>query len=227
MHLQHRWRGRPARPRTLEDTWPYPCKHRRPPPPPHVTAKVEKVNRPVLVTESTSEDWNYFLTRWADYEEATGMTGKALILQLLECYDEKLRRDLTRTAGGSLTNKSKGDVLALMKKLAIRAENPMVTRAELHTMRQDHDEPVRAFSARVRGQADTPYHAQTAAPTWTTLNPCLFVCEIFIEGFKLLQWLALLSKQALSHTYYIYEGIEHDIYRYTRLIIIQKKTKNS
>ena len=27
----------------------------------------------------------------------------------------------------------------------------------------------------------------------------LFVCEIlFIEGFKLLQWLALLSKQALS-----------------------------
>ena len=31
----------------------------------------------------------------------------------------------------------------------------------------------------------------------------LFVCEIFIEGFKLLQWPALLSKQALSYTYYI------------------------
>ena len=31
----------------------------------------------------------------------------------------------------------------------------MVARAELQTMRQDHDEPVRAFSARVRGQADT------------------------------------------------------------------------
>ena len=35
------------------------------------------------------------------------------------------------------------------------------------------------------------------------LLACLFVCEIFIEGFKLLQWLALLSKQALSDTYYI------------------------
>ena len=34
----------------------------------------------------------------------------------------------------------------------------------------------------------------------------LFVCAIFIEGFKLLQWLALLSKQALSHTFYKYLG---------------------
>ena len=43
---------------------------------------------------------------------------------------------------------------------------------------------------------------------------CLFVClfcEIFIEGFKLLQWLAPLSKQALSHTYYIYLDFEDDI----------------
>ena len=109
----------------------------------------------MLAAEGTSEDWNYFLTRWADYEEATEITGKARILQLLECCDDKLRRDLTRTAGGSLTNKSKEDVLALMKNLAIRAENPMVTRAKLQTMQQDHDEPVRAFSARVRGQADT------------------------------------------------------------------------
>ncbi len=92
--------------------------------PPQITAKVEKVNRPVLVTESTSEDWNYFLTRWADYEEATGITGKSLILQLLECCDEKLRRDLTRTAGGSLTNKSKEDVLALMKKTSNQSREP-------------------------------------------------------------------------------------------------------
>ncbi len=43
----------------------------------------------------------------------------------------------------------------------------MVTRAELQTMQQDHDEPVRAFSASVRGQADTcqPFPAQTVAPT--------------------------------------------------------------
>ena len=32
---------------------------------PHITAKVEKVHRPTLVADGTSEDWNYFLTRWA------------------------------------------------------------------------------------------------------------------------------------------------------------------
>ena len=48
------------------------------------------------------------------------------------------------------------------------------------------------------------------------LHQELFVCEIFIEEFQLLQWLALLSKQALSHTYYIYQDIEHDIYRNIR-----------
>jgi hypothetical protein len=127
--------------------------------PHHATAKAEKV------TEGTYEDWNYFLTRWADYEEATGITGKNLILQLLECCDEILRRDLTHTAGGSLTIKSKKDVLALIKTLAIREENPMVARAELQTMRQDHDEPVRPFSARVRGQADTCQYA-VLCPDW-------------------------------------------------------------
>ena len=44
-------------------------------------------------------------------------------------------------------------VLGAMKTLAIREENTMVARVTLHNMRQDRDEPVRAFGARLRGQA--------------------------------------------------------------------------
>lgn len=40
-----------------------------------------------------------------------------------------------------------------MKALAVREENAMVARVTLHNMRQDRDEPVRAFGARLRGQA--------------------------------------------------------------------------
>ena len=58
------------------------------PSPPHTTA--EKVNRPKFAAEGTTDDWHYFLTHWKDYEEATGVTGKYLIIQLLECCDEKL-----------------------------------------------------------------------------------------------------------------------------------------
>ena len=71
---------------------------------------------------------------------------------LLECCEEQLRKDLTRNAGGSLTNKSVDKVMAAIKKLAIREENTMVARVQLHNMRQDRDEKIRSFGARLRGQ---------------------------------------------------------------------------
>ena len=46
------------------------------------------------------------MTRWTDYAEATKVQGKDKVIQLLECCEEQLRNDLTRNAGGSLTNKT-------------------------------------------------------------------------------------------------------------------------
>ncbi|XP_071478837.1 uncharacterized protein [Diadema antillarum] len=117
-------------------------------------AKVEKVKRPTVAAAGTSEEWNYFTSRWSDYVDATKITGKDRVVQLLECCDEPLRKDLTRAAGGSLTNKTEDEVLAAIKKLAVREENTMVARVTLHNMRQDRDETVRSFGARLRGQAD-------------------------------------------------------------------------
>ncbi len=45
------------------------------------------------------------------------------------------------------------EVFTAMKRLAVREENTMVARVTLHNMRQDRDEPVRAYGARLRGQA--------------------------------------------------------------------------
>ncbi|CAG2222071.1 unnamed protein product [Mytilus edulis] len=122
-------------------------------PGPVTAAKVEKVKRPVISTAGTSEEWAYFESRWSDYVEATKIAGRDKVVQLLECCDEQLRKDLTRSAGGSLTNKPVQEVLAAIKKLAVREENTMVARVTLHNMRQDRDEPVRSFCARLRGQA--------------------------------------------------------------------------
>ena len=69
------------------------------------SAKVERVKRPVISSAGTSEYWNYFLSMLNDYAEATKVTGKEKVLQLLECCDEELRGDVTRMAGGSPTNK--------------------------------------------------------------------------------------------------------------------------
>lgn len=119
----------------------------------NISAKVEKVKRPTVSAAGSSEDWTYFLSRWKDYVQATKIQGKDLVIQLLECCDESLRRDLTRSAGGSLVDKSEQDVLQAMRTLAVREENTMVARVALHGMTQDRDETVRSFGARLRGQA--------------------------------------------------------------------------
>lgn len=124
-----------------------------PVPVPAASVRAEKVRRPDIASAGTTEDWVYFQSRWGDYVRATRLVGQDRVIQLLECCDEQLRRDLTRNAGGTLVEKSEEDVLAAMKMLAVREENPMVARVSLHNMRQDRGEPIRAFGARLRGQA--------------------------------------------------------------------------
>ena len=117
------------------------------------SARAEKVKRPSISSAGTTEDWQYFKSRWSDYVKATKLDGTDKIIQLLECCDEQLRKDLTRNAGGTLTGMMEDEVFAAMRNLAVREENTMVARVTLHNMKQDRDEPVRAYGARLRGQA--------------------------------------------------------------------------
>ena len=66
---------------------------------PTQTARVEKVKIPSISSASTTEDWLYFKSRWGDYVKATKLKGTDRVIQLLECCDEQLRKDLTRNAG--------------------------------------------------------------------------------------------------------------------------------
>ncbi len=117
------------------------------------SAHVEKVKRPTVSSAGTTQDWQYFKSRWNDYVRATRLKGTDKVIQLLECCDDQLRKDLTRNAGGTLTGKTEDEVLAAIRKLAVREENTMVARVALHNMRQERDEPIRIFGARLRGQA--------------------------------------------------------------------------
>ena len=73
--------------------------------------------------------------------KATRLEGTDRIIQLLECCDDQLRKDLTRNAGGTLTAMTEDEVFVAMRKLAIREENTMVARVTLHNMRQDRYAP--------------------------------------------------------------------------------------
>ncbi len=95
---------------------------------PTLSARVEKVKRPSILSAGTTEDWLCFKSRWADYLKATRLEGTDRVIQLLECCEEQLRKDLTRNAGGTLTTLTEDLVFAAMKSLAIREENTMVSR---------------------------------------------------------------------------------------------------
>ena len=62
------------------------------------------MKRPSISSAGTTEDWLYFKSRWGDYVKATKLEGTDRVIQLLECCDEQLRKDLTRNAGGTLTS---------------------------------------------------------------------------------------------------------------------------
>ena len=50
-----------------------------------------------------------------------------------------------------MATKNEQTIIQNIKTLAVRQENIMVARVQLSQMKQDRDEPIRAFAARLRG----------------------------------------------------------------------------
>ena len=112
--------------------------------------------RPEISAGGTTEGWQYFLTRWRAYSTAVRLVDKDVSIQLLECLDPNLRRDVTRNAVGPtpIEEFTEVNLLAAIRALAVREENPKVARVALSRMVQDRGEPIRSFAARLHGQAE-------------------------------------------------------------------------
>ena len=118
-------------------------------------SKVEAVKRPTVCSRNQPR-LVYVLSRWEDYVKATNVKGEDQAIQLLECCDPDLRKAIQRNNGGvALPKKPLVDIMKAIKVLAVRVENPTVARDKLHNITQDREESVRAFGARLRGQAGT------------------------------------------------------------------------
>jgi len=111
-------------------------------------SNAEKVKQSSISSARMTEGWQYFQLRWSDYLRVTKLSGADKVIQLLECCDKQLRRDLIRNARGTLTDKSEEEVHAAIKVLAVREENVMVA-VTLHNMKKDRGEPIRSYGARL------------------------------------------------------------------------------
>ena len=115
------------------------------------TSKPDKLKRPTLTDGITEADWVWFEDRWERYKESTGLEGNNVVNQLWDCASDDLaRRCYEAGPSKAITEK---DLLARMKRLAIKAQNKLVNIVEFLSMTQDTDEPVAMFLSRLQGQA--------------------------------------------------------------------------
>ena len=125
--------------------------------------KPKPVDRPLIAAGETSEGWQYFTTRWRTYSRTSKLAGTDLGIQLLECLEPNLRRDLTRTTKGPtpIEEKSEAELLAAIKAMAVVEDNYMVATFAFARTTQDRGESYRSFASRLRGVAGTcEFHEQ-------------------------------------------------------------------
>ena len=114
-------------------------------------SKPDKLKRPTVTDGVTEADWVWFEDRWTRYKDSTGLEGVNVVNQLWDCASEDLAwRCYEAGPSKDITEK---DLLARMKRLAIKAQNKLVNIVEFLSMTQDTDEPVAMFLSRLQGQA--------------------------------------------------------------------------
>lgn len=110
----------------------------------------KKIQHPVISAARTSEEWAYFVQRQLDYKSATHLDEND-VFQLLECCNEILRKDLTKTFN-ALASTDKQTVLHNIKSLAVCQENIMIALVWLQHMYHVRNETIRAFSAHLQSR---------------------------------------------------------------------------
>ena len=104
--------------------------------------------------------------------------------QLFSCPDENLRTALHRSHGEKLSTITVADLLDEIKKLAVVRQSNNVNTLALMTAKQERDEPVRQFAARLRGLAavcDLSVTCACTPPTKVSMVDKL-VCMSLIGG---------------------------------------------
>ena len=110
----------------------------------------EKPKRPTICVNMTESDWVFHEHKWQRYKRQSGIIGQHVLDELWATLDSEMER-LAFQDGIEETDP---DALLLMfKKLAVTTIHPSLHVVTLHNLKQNQDETVKAFSARVRGIA--------------------------------------------------------------------------
>ena len=113
-----------------------------------------KLERPKVNIGVSTEEWNVFTRRWEVFRTGSGIDDASAPSQLFQCAETELGDSLLKANPNAATS-NLHDLLTAMRSLAVIPVATGVLRTELLILRQERDEPFRAFTARVRGKAET------------------------------------------------------------------------
>ena len=127
--------------------------------------KPEKFPRPEVKLDSSSEERSEFLVTWRQYKAEYNLEGASLIRQLFASCSEDLCHSLSRTTGGTHFDKTKKQLLELIKQLAICYQNPAV-HVQVYQTETPNDEGRTTYNtSQKRCQASCSAHTCACAIT--------------------------------------------------------------
>ena len=85
-----------------------------------------KFPKPAVDQVQSLEEWETFLTRWAEYKKQMKVDTGNVSGQLISCTRNELETSLRRILGQDLYNEAEVVLLREMKKLVVKFQNPAV-----------------------------------------------------------------------------------------------------
>ena len=120
---------------------------------PQPTAPSLKLKSPTVGAGCTPDQWSSFTRQWTMYKTGMGITNAQCATALFHCCNQDLMDDIMRDIRGDVSVMSEVDLLAAIKRLAVKEESTLVHRIKLSKLTQAPGTPIRSFLATLRGQA--------------------------------------------------------------------------
>ena len=112
-----------------------------------------KLKSPTVSAGCTPDQWSSFTRQWTMFKTGMAISTSMCATALFYCCDQDLMDDLMRDISGDVSSMSEVDLLAAIKRLAVKEESRLVHRIKLTKMTQAPGTPIRTFLAALRGQA--------------------------------------------------------------------------
>ena len=117
------------------------------------SAPTLKLKSPSISAGSTPDQWSSFQRQWSMYKTGMSIPDTMHATALFHCCSEELMNDLMRDLQEDVSLMAEMDLLAAIKRLAVKEESTLVHRIKLSKMTQAPGTPIRTFLAALRGQA--------------------------------------------------------------------------